>query len=107
MKTMINEPLHACGCCKRELPQSAFYINKRTSKVDCYCRECRKKNSGRHREVDRYMIQTENNASSYPVITRTEDPELRKILIRNALQTVANSIERKRKKMKQQELWEE
>ena len=31
MEPLMNQSLHICGCCKRELPHEAFYTNKRTA----------------------------------------------------------------------------
>ena len=45
METLMNQSLHICGCCKRELPQEAFYMNQRTRTTDNYCKECRKANA--------------------------------------------------------------
>ena len=42
METIMNKSLCICGCCKRELPQEAFYMNQRTRTTDNYCKECRR-----------------------------------------------------------------
>ena len=87
MKSSKVQTLCVCGCCKRSLPASAFYINKKTGLPGNYCKECRK--------CDR--------ESNYPVITSTENPTLRRELILHALETVAASIERKRRKVRESE----
>ena len=38
METIMNKSLCICGCCKRELPQEAFYMNQRTRTTDNYCK---------------------------------------------------------------------
>ena len=88
MKSSKVQTLCVCGCCKRSLPASAFYINKKTGLPGNYCKECRKTVSRNHRN---------------PVITSTEDPTLRRELILHALETVAASIERKRRKVRESE----
>ena len=105
METLINQSLHICGCCKRELPQ-AFYMNQRTRSTDNYCKECRKANARRHRNQDK-SISFENKPVSYPVITEVKDYALRMFLIRHARQVVADSIRRKQEKEKLHALWEE
>ena len=97
METLMNQSLHICGCCKRELPQEAFYMNQRTRTTDNYCKECRKDKS----------ISFENKPLSYPVITEVKDYALRMFLIRHARQVVADSIRRKQEKEKLRVLWEE
>lgn len=98
METPKNQTLYVCGCCKRELPQEAFYQNKRKQCRDNYCKECRKNMSRKRREIDKY-IPFVNKRSSYPVITQVKDVTLRKALIQHALQVVAASIERKKRKI--------
>ena len=94
METIMNQSLHICGCCKRKLPQEAFYMNQRTRASDNYCKECRKANTRRHRNQDK-NISFENKPLSYPVITEVKDYALRMLLIRHARQVVADSIRRK------------
>ena len=107
METIKNQPLHTCSYCKRELPQEAFYVNKRNQTLDCHCKECRKKNSRKHRKTNKGRICIEDNKPSYPVITQVNDSAIRSALIRHALETVAESIQRKKNKIKLHELWEE
>ena len=106
METLMNQSLHICGCCKRELPQEAFYMNQRTRTTDNYCKECRKANARRHRNQDK-SISFENKPLSYQVITEVKDPALRMLLILHARQVVAESISRKQEKEKLNTLWEE
>ena len=89
MKSSKVQTLCVCGCCKRSLPASAFYINKKTVSRNC------RKNEKRSLACDR--------ESNYPVITSTENPTLRRELILHALETVAASIERKRRKVRESE----
>lgn len=106
METIMNHSLYICGCCKRELPQEAFYINRCTRTVDNYCKECRKANTRRHRNQDKNIL-FENKPVSYPVITEVKDYALRMSLIRHAWQVVSDSIRRKQEKEKLRALWEE
>ena len=102
MKSSKVQTLCVCGCCKRSLPASAFYINKKTGLPGNYCKECRKTVSRNHRKNEKCSLAC-NRESSYPVITSTEDPTLRRELILHALETVAASIERKRRKVRESE----
>lgn len=106
MSTLMNQSLHICGCCKRELPREAFYTNKHTHVPDNYCKECRKANACKHRKRNKRAL-LENKKPSRQIITEVEDPELRMLLIRHALKVVADSIRRKQEKEKQRALWEE
>ena len=92
MKSSKVQTLCVCGCCKRSLPASAFYINKKTGLPGNYCKECRKTVSRNHRKNEKRSLACDRE-SSYPVITSTED----------ALETVAASIERKRRKVRESE----
>ena len=106
MEPLMNQSLHICGCCKRELPHEAFYTNKRTGTLDNYCKECRKANTRKRRDWRRWTS-FENKPVSYPVITEVKDPALRMLLILHARQVVAESISRKQEKEKLNTLWEE
>lgn len=85
MEPLMNQSLHICGCCKRELPHEAFYTNKRTGTLDNYCKECRKANTRKRRDLRR-CTSFENKPVSYPVITEVKDPALRMLLILHARQ---------------------
>ena len=98
MKSSKVQTLCVCGCCKRSLPASAFYINKKTGLPGNYCKECRKTVSRNHRKNEKRSLACDRE-SNYPVITSTENPTLRRELILHALETVAASIERKRRKV--------
>ena len=64
MENNTTQSLYLCGCCRRELPVKAFYMNKRTRRPDNYCKECRKANSGKHRiAVSQFMRSGSSNAS--------------------------------------------
>lgn len=97
MENLKNETVSICGCCKRQLPLDAFYVNMKKKCPDRYCKECRKSVSRKQREADRYIPYV-NKKRSYPVITETTDSTLRMNLIRHALQVVAESVERKKRK---------
>ncbi len=103
MKTFKKQTLCVCGCCKRSLPVTAFYINKKTGLPGNYCKECRKSVSRNYRENEKHSL-TCDRERNYPVITCTEDPVLRRKLILHALATVAASIERKKRKVSESEL---
>ena len=103
MKSSKVQTLCVCGCCKRSLPASAFYINKKTGLPGNYCKECRKSASRNGRKTEKLSLAC-NKEVSYPVITCTEDPVQRHELILDALKTVAASIERKRRKVCESEL---
>ena len=51
MKSSKVQTLCVCGCCKRSLPASAFYINKKTGLPGNYCKECRKTVSRNYRKT--------------------------------------------------------
>lgn len=97
MKTLQETTLYVCGCCKRSLSSSAFYLNKKTGMPDNYCKECRKSYSRKQRTVEKRVIISRRE--EYPVITQTDDPVLRKELILHALQMVAESMARKKRKL--------
>lgn len=103
MKSSKVQTLCVCGCCKRSLPASAFYINKKTGLPGNYCKECRKTVSRNHRKNEKRSLACDRE-SNYPVITSTENPTLRRELILHALETVAASIERKSRKVRESDL---
>ncbi|MDD3036500.1 hypothetical protein [Bacteroides sp.] len=98
METSKKLTLHVCGRCKRMLPIEAFYLDKKTNRPQNYCKECRKSVNRNHRNVEKQNI-VNKEKTAYPVITLIKDPAVRKELIRHALDTVSESIERKRKKL--------
>lgn len=97
MKTIQKNTFYVCGCCKRSLSAAAFYLNKKTGTPDNYCKECRKSYSRKQRVVEKRVIIS--HPEEYPVITQTGDPVLRKELILHALQVVAESMARKKRKL--------
>ena len=103
METSMNQTRYICGCCKKELPEESFYVNSKQHR-DNYCKECRKVVS-RDRYVTVRSTQIANR--NYPVITRIADRETRMELISHALQVVAESIERKRRKRWDEDLEKE
>ena len=42
MKQKLIPETSFCGCCRKELPLEAFYIEKNTQRPDRYCKECRR-----------------------------------------------------------------
>jgi len=103
METSKEPTLYVCGCCKRSLPADAFYINKKTGLPGNYCKECRKSISRNFRQAEKQTLAYDREGC-YPVITSTEDPELRRKLILHALAIVAASMEQKRRRVSQSEL---
>ena len=102
MKTLEEQTLRVCGCCKRPLPTDAFYISRATGLPGNYCKECRKSASRNGRQKEKCSLTCDKEAA-YPVITRTEDPALRHALILHALGVVSASMERKRRKDRESE----
>lgn len=102
MKTLKEQTLCVCGCCKRSLPADAFYINRKTGLPGNYCKECRKSASRNSRKNEKLSLACGKEVS-YPVITCTEDPVLRHKLILHALETVTVSIKRKKYKVRESE----
>ena len=98
MKTLKEQTLCVCGCCKRSLPADAFYINRKTGLPGNYCKECRKSASRKYRKTEKRTL-ARDDREPYPVITSTKDPDLRQKLILSALQTVRASIKRKKQKL--------
>ena len=98
MKTLEEQTLHVCGCCKRPLPTDAFYISRATGLPGNYCKECRKSASRKYRKTEKRTL-ARDDREPYPVITSTKDPDLRQKLILSALQTVRASIKRKKQKL--------
>ena len=60
MKSSKVQTLCVCGCCKRSLPASAFYINKKTGLPGNYCKECRKTVSRNHRKNEKRSLACDN-----------------------------------------------
>ena len=90
MKSSKVQTLCVCGCCKRSLPASAVYINKKTGLPGNYCKECRKTVSRNHRKNEKRSLACDRE-SNYPVITSTENPTLRRELILHALESESGS----------------
>lgn len=95
MNPSSNQNLYVCGCCKRELPLEEFYMTRRTVR-DGYCKACRCQASQRGYSTKRRC--NNKRRRNYPVITDIADREVRLELLRNALQTVSQSMERKSRK---------
>ena len=92
-------PLRRCGSCHRELPVTEFYTNKRTVRIDNYCKECRRKFS-----ANRYrFMQFGDDPASYPLITATADAAQRMALIRHAREVVRNRIAQRFKRLREEE----
>lgn len=93
-----------CRRCLRELPLSDFYLKNRLHTPDSYCKTCRKEDNRLRRKQRTCPAEAESStAPRYPLITDTDDPELRMSLIRHALQTVRASVLRKRKRRYEEE----
>lgn len=106
MNTFENQPHRICGHCQKELPLEAFYMNTKTQKPDGYCKECRKAANGKRRTLKKRAdhigktAETINEVSRkhYPLITQTEDREMRRALITHAQWVVSESMKRKAEK---------
>lgn len=97
--SLATTNMHVCKNCKRELSLESFYVNKTTQCPDRYCKECRKSLSRRQYSSGKRLRPIAGAEPSYPIITQVEDRQQRIQLIRNALQTVQQSMERKRLKV--------
>lgn len=87
-----------CTRCGRRLPLAEFYRNAVSGRIDSHCKDCRRE-AGRRRRLRRTLETCTCTAPRpYPVITRLPDREERLRLIRKALQTVAESIRRRRER---------
>ena len=85
-----EQQLFKCGNCHRELPQSDYYTTR--GKRDSYCKCCRKSVArGGYLQARRRSF----TRKSYLVITEIDNRDVRMMLIKNALQKVHESIERK------------
>ncbi|MDE6821124.1 hypothetical protein [Bacteroides acidifaciens] len=106
-KTLLTRQSTAtviCKNCKRELPLESFYMNKTTQCPDKYCKECRKSLSRRHYLSGKKLPCINlSGRLPYPVITQIEDRGTRIRLILHALQVVHLSMERKKKKVRDEE----
>ena len=97
MNNLVSDQTQACGCDKRTVPISNFSVTRKT-KVDSYCKECRKaRNSESYRTGKRGKLKRK----SYLVITEVSDRAVRIALIKNAIRLVNESVARKRRR-----LWE-
>lgn len=105
MKQATAGSIHICSHCKRELPATDFYFNSKKQCYDNYCKECRKLSSRKQRET-KLCLPFVNCTCHYPVITRTDDGQLRRLLILQALQRVRESVARKLKKQHEKEFKE-
>ena len=92
-----------CANCKRELSLDSFYVNKTTFCPDKYCKECRKSISRRQYCNDKRSLSALSERPSCPVITQIEDRETRMQLILYALQVVRSLLERKKRRMLEEE----
>lgn len=104
-KQEIVAKVLVCSHCKRELPAEAFYFNSKKQCHDNYCKECRKQSSRRQRE-NKSCFSFVNFNRCYPVITRTDDEQIRMLLILQALQKVRESVARKLRKQHEKEFKE-
>lgn len=91
--------IRRCRCCRRELPFSEFYLKGPRHTPDTCCKQCRREAGRLYRKaLAGQPLPAVELPPRYPVITRTEDPELRRKLIMDALQVVRASVLRRRKR---------
>lgn len=92
------QPLQRCSCCHRLLPLCAFYLKGHLQKPDRCCKECRKADNRLRRKAAKCSVKGESPRRRYPVITEIEQESVRMYLLRKALQTVRESVLRKRRR---------
>ena len=97
MEPLMNQSLHICGCCKRELPHEAFIQTNAPGPLTIIARSVARQTPASVVDLRR-CTSFENKPVSYPVITEVKDPALRMLLILHARQVVAESISRKQEK---------
>lgn len=95
------QPTRKCLRCRRELPADAFYTRDRQQRPDSYCKECRKAANRIRRKAGNAHTEGETCPRRYPVITDIRQRDVRLHLILKALQTVRESVERKRRKQRE------
>lgn len=94
-----------CLCCQQELPVSAFYIRDKQHTPDTYCKDCRKEANRIRRKSNSTLQEEKISARCYPVITNIKQRDVRLHLILHALQTVHQSMDRKRRKQCESEFF--
>lgn len=99
MTQNIRKTVRVCGCCHKELSIDSFYVNKRTKLPDNYCKECRRSFSS----TRYHYLQVADKPPHCPVITKIPDRNLRITFILHALQVVRESVERKRRRLREEE----
>ena len=64
MKTLEEQTLRVCGCCKRPLLIDVFYISRATGLPGNYCKECRKSvnRNSRHHVLPAYCLLPDESA---------------------------------------------
>lgn len=92
-----------CKNCQRELPLESFYFNKTTLCPDKFCKECRKSISRKQYSSGKITKASLPEEHDYPVITEIGDRETRMQLIQHALEEVRLSMERKKKRVHEEE----
>ncbi|WP_291529644.1 hypothetical protein [Bacteroides sp. UBA939] len=95
--------LHTCKYCNQALPLDSFYVNRTTLQPDKYCKQCRKAINHKRYKKEKLSTGIPPERLPYPVITQIEDRETRLQLIRNARQRVRLIVERKKKRIKEEE----
>lgn len=95
------QPTRKCLRCRRELPPDAFYTRDKQQRPDSYCKECRKAANRIRRKAGNARTEGETCPRRYPVITDIRQRDVRLHLILKALQTVRESVERKRRKQRE------
>ena len=92
-----------CKNCNQELLSEFFYFNKTTQCADKYCKECRKLISRKQYSSGKLAKARLSAGHTYPVITEIDDRETRIQLTLHALAEVRLSMERKKKKIHEEE----
>ncbi len=97
---MLEASVHLCGCCKRKLPLSDFYVLARTRRPDSYCKACRRQASNRSY---RDGVRRDTRRVRRTVITEVTDREERLRLIRQALAEVQRRMAERKRRISEQE----
>lgn len=98
-----QQPLRRCGNCQSLYPASAFYMKDKQGTMDSYCKECRKTANRLRRKGRIRSGSVEDLPPSYPVITRIGQREVRLHLIMDALETVRQIADRKKREQHERE----
>lgn len=91
---------HVCGRCKRELPLEAFYGANRKTRLDNYCKECRKESSRKQRKKQSCRPVVEE-PPHYIVLTEVQERSVRLMLILRARAIVRERVMNKCRKLRE------